>query len=279
MKLKCSKCGYPLEHKEEAFVCENGHEHTKTAQGYFDLTGGEIPAGHKGNTPEIIQAKHSFLEKGFYSMLSEAIEDTVLKLSTLCPSPVTLIDCCCGEGYYTRNLFAEMKRSNKPVDLLAMDLSEEAVRLAAERSNGGLYALADAYQIPVMDGTADIVLNCFSPASDGEIARVLKPGGIFLSVIPGRMHLYAMKTALFDVPVVVDETGHVSKKLVRVKQVRVRDEIAMSEVDDLENLFKMSPEMANEGEYYLHRLKTLRDLEIETDFILQIFRKSKKVKL
>ena len=276
MKFRCNTCKAPIKATEHGYACANGHSYTVTPEGVIDMRREKEPAGRTGNSLEIVQSKKDFLNEGFFSILSEAIADTVSRLCDRCPNPAVIADCCCGEGYYTRNLLEELKKSEKQVELFAFDLSKDAVHMAAEQSNGGIYACADVYDIPLEDESVDIVLNCFGPTPDEEIARILKPGGIFLAVIPGRMHLYAMKTALFDVPTVVDETGHISKRLVRAKQMRVRDEIALEHTKDLENLFSMTPEMVREGEYYKEKLGTLKDLEMEIDFILQIFRKPKK---
>ena len=275
IKLKCNICGKALSKSDGGYSCDEGHIYPVFSEGYIDFIGSRSDPKREGNPPEIVEAKRDFLSKGYFSILSEAIEDTVMRLLKLCPGTAVLADCCCGEGYYTRNLAAELKRSGKSVEMFAFDLSRTAVEMAAKQGGDALYAYADVFDMPLADASVDIALNCFGPVPDAEIARILKPGGLFVSVIPGRMHLYAMKSALFDIASVVDESGHVSQTMTRVKQIRVRDEIAISDLKDLKNLFMMTPEIAREGEYYIDRLKRLRDLEIEIDFILQIFRKAK----
>ena len=275
LKLKCNECGGPLRRSGGEYACENGHIYPASPEGYIEFIGKDAESDHEGDSPEIVQSKHDFLDKGYYATLSEAVGDTGLRLLKLCPSPAVIVDCCCGEGHYTRSLLRELKKAEAEAEVLAFDLSREAVALAAKQGGGALYAHADVYDMPLADDSVDLALNCFGPVPDAGMARILKPGGLLISVIPGRMHLYAMKTALFDLPVVVDESGHASKIMTRVKQIRVRDKIVLSELEDLKNLFMMTPEMAREGAYYFEKLKGLQDLEIETDFILQIFRKPK----
>ena len=275
LKLKCNACGGPLKRSSGEYACENGHTYPLSPEGYIEFIGTHAESDHEGDSSEILQSKRDFLNKGYFDILSEAIGDTVLRLLKLCPDSAVIVDSCCGEGYYTRSLLREMKKMEKEAGIFAFDLSREAVALAAEQGGGALYAHADVYDMPLVDDSVDLAINCFGPVPDAGIARILKPGGLLVSAIPGRMHLYAMKTALFDLPVVVDESGHASKTMARVKQIRVRDEMVLSELEDLRNLFMMTPEMAREGEYYLEKLKGLQDMEIEMDFILQIFRKPK----
>jgi 23S rRNA (guanine745-N1)-methyltransferase len=41
------------------------------------------------------------------------------------------------------------------------------------------------------------VLQAFSPASDEESLRLLKPGGLWIRVYPGPEHLYEMRSKIF----------------------------------------------------------------------------------
>lgn len=53
--------------------------------------------------------------------------------------------------------------------------------------------VADMTNIPLQTGTMDAVLDAFSPAHYGEYARVLKPGGLLVKVIPAPEHLLELR--------------------------------------------------------------------------------------
>ena len=80
------------------------------------------------------------------------------------------------------------------------DISKFALRTAARRERGAEFAVASSYRLPLADGSVDVLLNCFSPLALEEFRRVLRPGGIFLYVVPGAEHLWEMKEILYERP-------------------------------------------------------------------------------
>lgn len=100
------------------------------------------------------------------------------------PPGGTIVDCPCGAGAAFRGLAPE-----KNVRYFGIDLSPSMLRRAAERARQrGLSQVelkrADATEVPLPDGSADLFLSywglhCFDDpaAALGEAARVLRPGG------------------------------------------------------------------------------------------------------
>ena len=93
----------------------------------------------------------------------------------------------CGAGRHNRAL-----RQHRPdLALVGMDLSMSAIAEAVRAGDGGAYLVADAAAIPAADGAYDIVLlfDLLEHVPDvgrcvAEIARVLKPGGVFHGYVP-----------------------------------------------------------------------------------------------
>ena len=56
--------------------------------------------------------------------------------------------------------------------------------------------MASVYRLPLPDGSVDLLTNVFSPLAAEEFARVLRPGGAFLYVVPAPEHLWEMKQVL-----------------------------------------------------------------------------------
>ena len=93
----------------------------------------------------------------------------------------------CGAGRHNRAIHTE----RPDISLIGVDLSVSAIREAVSQGHGGAYVVADAAHTPAADGAYDIVLlfDLLEHVPDvgrcvAEIARVLKPGGIFHGFIP-----------------------------------------------------------------------------------------------
>ncbi|MDQ6905601.1 MAG: class I SAM-dependent methyltransferase [Chloroflexota bacterium] len=93
----------------------------------------------------------------------------------------------CGAGRHNRAIY----RERPDLTLVGADLSVSAIREAVQVGNGGAYLVADAAHTPAADASYDIVLlfDLLEHVPDvgrcvAEIARVLKPGGLFHGFIP-----------------------------------------------------------------------------------------------
>jgi SAM-dependent methyltransferase len=93
----------------------------------------------------------------------------------------------CGAGRHNRAIHHDRPE----VTLVGVDLSVSAIREAVRAGSGGAYLVADAASIPAADGSYDIVLlfDLLEHVPDvgrcvAEIARVLKPGGLFHGFVP-----------------------------------------------------------------------------------------------
>lgn len=95
-----------------------------------------------------------------------------------------VLDIGCGAGAVSRQL----QRPGRTV--IGLDLSEEELTLAAQRDTGP-WVLADGRRLPFSGETFDAVTTSMGlaviwpvDALLGEIGRVLKPGGLFVGLLP-----------------------------------------------------------------------------------------------
>lgn len=98
-----------------------------------------------------------------------------------------VLDIACGAGAVS----SELHRPGRIV--VGLDLSAVELALAAERGPGP-WVQADALRLPFADDSFDAVttsmgLAVIRPTIEllGEVARVLKPGGVFAAVLPTAM--------------------------------------------------------------------------------------------
>lgn len=96
----------------------------------------------------------------------------------------TVLDIACGSGAMSRRL------ENGSRTVIGLDLSGKELAEAAERSPGP-WVQGDALALPFADASVDAVVTVMGlavihPTNDllTEVARVLRPGGIFAAIAP-----------------------------------------------------------------------------------------------
>ena len=98
MLWRCPVCGAELQEEEKGGVCPQGHRFDKARSGYLNLL---PPSGKKtrepGDNKEMIRARWSFLQKGYYSPLADLAGEITLGEGK---PPLRMLDAGCGEGYY-----------------------------------------------------------------------------------------------------------------------------------------------------------------------------------
>ena len=154
------------------------------------------------------------------------------------------------------------------------DISKFALRTAARRERGAEFAVASSYRLPLADGCADALLNCFSPLALEEFRRVLKPGGAFLYVVPGPRHLWEMKEILYDRPY-PNEEKETPYEGFRYREILPVEETARLESrEDLRNLFRMTPYFWKTPRAGAERLAALESLAVQISFRVHVFEKA-----
>ena len=78
---------------------------------------------------------------------------------------------------------------------IGFDLSKDAVKLAARGERTAAFFAADLKNIPLRDGTADVLLDIFTPANYAEFGRVLRPGGVVMKLAPRSGYLHQLRAA------------------------------------------------------------------------------------
>ena len=60
--------------------------------------------------------------------------------------------------------------------------------------------MASIFHIPVQEQSCDIIVNVFAPFCREEFIRILKPGGVYIQIIPLEEHLWELKQVVYDKP-------------------------------------------------------------------------------
>ncbi len=268
----CPICQKPLSRGEKAYTCPNRHSYDIAAAGYTHL----LPANKKnslqpGDDKGMVASRAAFLSKGYYAPLRQALCELSLALSG---ERVTVFDSGCGEGYYTAGIYDSLCDAGREVQLAGIDISKFAVQRAAKKVRRGEFAVASAYHLPVGENSCDLLINCFSPLALSEFHRVLKPGGHFFYVVPGRDHLWEMKEILYPNPYPNEEKLTPYEGFSYVEVRRVKDTVTLTSQEDIFALFRMTPYYWKTPKEGVEQLKTLQTLTTTIDFDIHVFRKA-----
>lgn len=187
-KLACPRCGGAFTLAGTSLRCTNNHCYDLCAKGYVNLAPQHDQRKEKYDAA-LFESRNRILSDGFYQPVLDAIACMLRKKHH--DEPFTLVDAGCGEGYYTRRLAADFPAST----FIGLDLSRDGIRAAARQPGMVLWLVADLKQLPLADHQTDVVLDVFTPANYDEFARVLKPEGELIKVIPDSDYLSEIRSA------------------------------------------------------------------------------------
>lgn len=202
--LRCPNCFKDLSPTAALTLgCANGHRFDVNKRGYATLVNERSTTS--GDTLEMLTDRASLLGSGAYAPIADALVELVPTTDRL-----RVLDAGCGTGYYLGSVL-DARRGSRG---LAMDRSAAAVRIAT-RSRASIVGLvADTWQqLPIRDAVCDVVLNVFAPRNAAEFARVSRPDGALLVVVPRPDHLAELReeTGMLTVP--ADKVQHVTEQL------------------------------------------------------------------
>lgn len=254
--------------RDGSAVCDKGHSYDRSRYGYYNLLMSGSGGTH-GDNKEMILARRDFLSAGFYAPLAERLAEIC---RDLVPRNGVLLDAGLGEGYYTE-LIAKKISDIGGTRVAGFDISKDAVRQAAKRLPFADLAVAGSYHMPVGSGSADVLVNTFSPLAIEETKRVLKTGGAFVMAIPGEEHLFGLKSAVYETPYknTVDETDIEGFELVLREELRYT--VKLDTPSEIRSLFMMTPYAYRTRPEDRERVFSLDFLETEVHFIILVYRK------
>ena len=267
----CPLCGGPLVRGEKSYRCPQGHSFDISKEGYVHLLPvNRMHSKAPGDDKGMAAARNRFLSGDHYAPLREALCALALESTQ---GAVTAVDSGCGEGYYTAGLHQAFQEAGRELTLAGVDISKFSLRWAAKRVKEAEFAVASAYHLPLGDSCADLLVNCFSPLALEEFRRVLKPGGIFLYVVPAADHLWELKEVLYDRPYRNEETETPYEGF-SYREIRpVEAMLHLNSQQEIHDLFQMTPYYWKTPKEGGERLSRLEQLEVRASFRIHVFQK------
>lgn len=190
--FRCPLCASPLRLLQHNVNCSNGHQFDRAKEGYLNL----LPVHFKhskdpGDPKEQLQARRHFLQAGYFAPLQQALHEYLPK------QVESLLDIGCGEGFFTAN----MAQQGIAQRIVGIDIAKVGVRMAARNAQVKQipidYAVASSYALPFLDKSMEVITRIYAPSKDEELARVLKPEGLLMLVVPGKHHLLALRKQIY----------------------------------------------------------------------------------
>lgn len=157
-------------------LCLNRHCFDVNKKGFINLANKQTETCYDET---LFMARRNVFEKGFYKSVMELIKELV-------GDAHAVLDAGCGEGYY-------LDAIDVPFGV-GVDLSREAIALAAKERSSQIWCVADLANLPFQAQTFDAVLDILSPANYAAFSRVLKTDGKLIKVYPGKDYLQEIRS-------------------------------------------------------------------------------------
>lgn len=254
----CPKCKNELNKIDKTFKCLNNHSYDLSKQGYLNLL---LNKSFSGDNKIMVDSRNIFLHTNQYDFLLDSINELLLKYNVK-----SLLDCGCGEGYYTNRLKSNI--------IYGVDISKDAILKASKekvKTNSNCeFIVASLYEIPFKESSFDAICNICAPTFKEEFIRVLKDDGLLIKVIPAENHLIELKENLYEKVYLNDEDTHITLEEVESKYVTKKVELNK---ELIEHLVKMTPYYYKTSKDAIDRLLNIEKLEITYSFKIIIYRK------
>lgn len=269
----CPVCGGRLKENKFGYACKKGHRFDAAAQGYVNLLSARHDPGNAGDNAMMVTARTDFLGTGHYRRLADRLAETAALRLEGVQSP-EVVDCGCGEGYYTNICAAALPGAS----LYGIDLAKSAVRHAAASAKAqGLrnvrFAAASAFELPFADRSADLLISVFAPVAGEEFRRVLKKGGSLIIVCPSPEHLFGMKSILYEKPYTNKPNEYGLKGFAEAGSERLEYDITLTSHKQIMDLYAMTPYYYKTPAGGRECLEALETLDTRVGFEILVYRK------
>lgn len=255
----CPMCKSKLFALPSQLKCLKGHSFDIAKQGYVNLLLDNSQNKRHGDDKLMVKARTDFLSKGYYEPLRNALCEIV-------GNGHKILDSGCGEGYYTEALA-------KNNEVCGIDISKDALKVAAKRCNNVSFAVASVGDIPIGNASVDVIVNVFAPDSPDEFNRVLNDNGRLITVVPMERHLYALKSAIYDEPYLNPQVEFNRDGYELLSKRELKYSITIENSDDIISLFKMTPYYYKTGKTDQEKLTKLNNLTTEIEFCILEYKK------
>ncbi|MDN3651246.1 23S rRNA (guanine(745)-N(1))-methyltransferase [Thalassotalea ponticola] len=260
----CPICHQPLIRVMASYRCQHNHSFDIAKEGYVNL----LPVQYKhsknpGDNNDMVNARRAFLDGGYYQPLRDKLVQWQQdKMPSGC-----IVDAGCGEGYYTA------AHAAKNCSVYGVDIAKNAVRIAAKKYPDCHFSVASIAQLPFAEKSVDWLYSVYAPIKAEEFHRLLKDDGFFISVTPGKKHLWQLKQKIYDTPREHDETKDQIEGFALVTQERLSYTMTFADGGMARNLLAMTPFAFKGSATLSEQLANDHGFSCTADFLIRLYRK------
>lgn len=270
--LTCPICSRDLTYRETERLCrcEAGHGFDRARQGYINL----LPSHHKksrdpGDSKEMMAARRAFLTQGHYEPVSDRLNR--LLTENLADAAPHVLDIGCGEGYYADRL---LRALGPDARLWGLDISRDAVRAAAAGCKNCTWLVCSSSRIPLKSGSFHGIYSVFSPIDAGEVARLLRPEGVFIRVLPGPEHLMSLRRLIYPEVVRGPEPAAQTEGPLRCTEILSLTYEMTLDGAEAETLIRMTPHYWKTTKAHKTVLAELEAVSVTVDMRFLVYRQN-----
>lgn len=269
MPYQCPLCQQSLEKNDHQWRCANNHQFDCAKEGYVNLMPVQFKHSKQpGDSAEMMQARRAFLDQNYYQPLRNAV---CAALDAHMPAQThRILDIGCGEGYYTAEIAKQFNQRN--IDVYGLDIAKVAIRYAAKRYPTVSFCVASSHRLPYADASMDAVVRIYAPCKAEELARVIAPEGILVTVSPAPRHLYQLKAQVYDSVQLHAENVEefAGFTLIDGRQLSYTMQLPGEQAA---NLLQMTPFAWRATPDVAARLKNCAEFDCETDFAIRVYQR------
>lgn len=276
INFTCPVCGQILTLYDFSYKCKNGHCFDRSRKGYVNLFQSKYGKASKthGDDKVMIKARTRFLDEGFYSGLKECVCSLSVKYSPKNSQSPRVIDCGCGECYYTDGIFKALCEKGKAPEIMGVDISKEAVAAGFKRCRELKLAVGSVFHLPCEDEKFDLLINLFAPFCKEEYSRVLTENGYMIMAIPLTNHLWELKQAIYEKPYKNQVGDYETEGFELVEKREVKKVISLENNQQIMDLFSMTPYYYKTSHEDRKKLEKLERLQVQTEFGVLVYKKT-----
>jgi len=257
LPLACSvrECGEALARRERSYACARGHSFDLARSGYLNLLQPQDRRSLAAGDPRAaLEARARLFAAGVGRELVHA-------LSTHLGGRAGSLAVELGSG--AGDVLAAVREACG-FTAIGLDLSTAAAELAARRFPALAWLVANAdRRLPLLPASVDLVLSVNGRRNPEECARVLRPGGELVVVVPAPDDLVELREAVQGAGAAKERAAgvvaeHAAAFALRERaQVRVRERLARAQLLDL-----LAGTYRGERHSQAERVATLDSLEV-----------------
>lgn len=270
MTWSCPVCHESLVLNERTFSCVNNHRFDQAKEGYVNLL---LSHKKKSQTPgdnkTMLQHRRNFLEQGHYDPLAQRLA-ALIQTYFSANQTLSVFDSGCGEGYYLNHIAQCLGTQHQ---FLGIDISRDAVKMAAKRYKSFQFAVASSYDIPISNQSIDVLIRVFAPASEQEIQRILKPNGLYLWVRPHAHHLFELRQLIYQDPQPHGLDIEMPEGFECLEHIELRYPLALNTTDSIAALLAMTPYYWSASQEVQQRCQQLTEFSVDADFSIYVLRR------